>query len=203
MKESKVIRDPEAFQLLADETRMKMVYLLRAKELTVSQIAAELGLTTQTIYHHVKRLKESSMIEVSREERVDHLVESYYRATAGTFYFVNGGCGDEGRGEDAVGRALDTLSGLGHEIEVGPGLVKEISKQVESLWKRREDPEIMTKIYDMDDFNPLIQRQVVEFVMLLTMSDGEFRKYIDAQSKMRSALLSASRDRGKGAESTE
>ncbi|UCE80775.1 MAG: winged helix-turn-helix transcriptional regulator [Methanobacteriota archaeon] len=195
MKENKVIRDPEAIQLLADDTRMKMVYLLRAKELTVSQIAAELGLTTQTIYHHVKRLKECDMIEVAREERIDHLVESYYRATAGTFYFVNGRCADERRDEKAVERALVTLGALGYEIEAEAPLVKSVSKQMEMLWRHREDPSIMTKIFEMDDFNPFVQRQVVEFAMLMAMTNKDFEKYMDAQRRLRSMLLSARNER--------
>ena len=191
MKESKVIRDPGAFQLLADETRMKMVYLLRAKELTVSQIAAELGLTTQTIYHHVKRLRECGMIEVTREERVDHLVESYYRATAGTFYFVDGRCADERKGVAAVEEALKTLNALGHEIEVGPDDIKKISQLVAALWMERENPDVITKIYDMDEFDPLVQRQVVEFAMLMTMKDRDFKRYIEAQADLRRMLMSA------------
>ncbi|UCE45589.1 MAG: winged helix-turn-helix transcriptional regulator [Methanobacteriota archaeon] len=191
MKETKIIRDPEAIQLLADETRMKMIYLLRAKELTVSQIAAELGLTTQTIYHHVKKLKECDMIEVAREERVDHLVESYYRATAGTFYFVDGRCADERRGEKAVEKALATLGAMGHEVEAGAPVVKGISKQVEMLWKQRENPDVMTKIFEMNDFNPFVQRQVVEFAMLMTMTDKDFEKYMAAQRRLRDLLLSA------------
>ena len=191
MKETKVIRNPEAFQLLADDTRMKMVYLLRAKELTVSQIAGELGLTTQTIYHHVKRLKECGMIEVSREERVDHLVESYYRATAGTFYFVDGRCADERKGKAAVQEALKTLNALGYGIDVGHADTKDISRLVGALWKERENPKVITKIYDLDEFDPLVQRQVVEFAMLMTMSDRDFEKYVNAQADLRNMLQSA------------
>ena len=194
-KDSRVIRDPEAFQLLADETRMKMIYLLRAKELTVSQIAGELSLTTQTIYHHVKRLKECGMIEVSREERVDHLVESYYRATAGTFYFVDGRCADERKGKAAVQEALKTLNTLGYGIDVGLTDAKNISALVGVLWKERENPEVITKIYDLDEFNPLVQRQVVEFAMLMTMSDRDFKAYIEAQEDLRRVLLSARKNR--------
>src|SRR2546425_4507968 len=82
MKAFKVIRDPEAFQLLGDETRRRVVYLLRAKEMTVSQIAAELNLTPQAIYHHIRKLKEAGIVEIAREERVDHFIETYYRASA-------------------------------------------------------------------------------------------------------------------------
>ncbi|MFO7618288.1 MAG: ArsR family transcriptional regulator [Thermoplasmata archaeon] len=45
MQTVKMITDPEAFQLLADETRRKMIYLLRVKDMTVSQIAEQMGLT--------------------------------------------------------------------------------------------------------------------------------------------------------------
>ncbi|MDH5439799.1 MAG: winged helix-turn-helix domain-containing protein, partial [Candidatus Bathyarchaeota archaeon] len=86
MKPIKVINDPEAFQLLGDETRRKIIFLLRVKEMTVSQIAAELNITPQAVYHHIKKLRNGDMIEVAREERIDHLIESYYRATAETFY---------------------------------------------------------------------------------------------------------------------
>src|SRR2546425_538311 len=59
MKAFKVIKSPEAFQLLADETRRRIIYLLRAKEMTVSQISAELGLTPQAIYHHIRKMRDA------------------------------------------------------------------------------------------------------------------------------------------------
>ena len=50
MKPFMVVKEPEAFQLLADETRRKILYLLRVKEMTVSQLSSELGLTSQAVY---------------------------------------------------------------------------------------------------------------------------------------------------------
>ena len=82
MKSMITISDPEGFKLFADETRRRIVFLLRAKEMTVSQIAQEFNLTPQAVYHHIKRLVKGGMVEVTREVRVDHLIESYYRATA-------------------------------------------------------------------------------------------------------------------------
>src|SRR2546422_211544 len=90
MKAFKMIKDPEAFRLLADETRRRIIYLLRAKEMTVSQIAAELNLTPQAIYHHIRKLRDSDLVEVAREERVDHFIETYYRATAEMFNLSHG-----------------------------------------------------------------------------------------------------------------
>ncbi len=90
MRSIKTINDPEAFKLLGDETRRKMVFLLRAKEMTVSQVAEEIDLTPQAVYHHIRKLVEGEMVEVSREVRVDHIIESYYRATAECFHIVVG-----------------------------------------------------------------------------------------------------------------
>ena len=87
MQHLKLIRDPEAFQLLGDETRRKIIFLLRVKEMTVSQIAADLNITPQAVYHHIKKLQKADLIEVAREERVGHLIESYYQATAESFMF--------------------------------------------------------------------------------------------------------------------
>src|SRR5439155_197835 len=62
-KAFKLITDPDAFQLLGDETRRRIIYLLRAKEMTVSQIAGELNLTPQAIYHHIRKLMDAGMVE--------------------------------------------------------------------------------------------------------------------------------------------
>ena len=56
MKPVKTISDPESFKIAADDTRRKIIHLLRAKEMTVSQIADELDLTPQTVYHHIRKL---------------------------------------------------------------------------------------------------------------------------------------------------
>ena len=101
MKAFKVIKDPEAFRLLADETRRRVIYLLRAKDMTVSQIAAELNLTPQAIYHHIRKMRDTGLVEVAREERVDHFIETYYRATAEIFNFSHG----EGMPQAFAGRS--------------------------------------------------------------------------------------------------
>ena len=190
MKERKVIKNPDAFQLLADETRLKMIYLLRAKEMTVSQMASDLGLTPQTIYHHIKKLREAEMVEVSREERIDHLVESYYRATAGFFYFVHGGCGTEWEGPEVVANALNALGRLGHEIDTNSTGSAKILKLLEELHSTRENPDIMAKVYQMDDVDPFVQETLIEFAVLMDLDDRKFEKYLDTQRTMREWLLS-------------
>src|SRR5215831_17187099 len=90
MKAFQIIKDPSAIELLGDDTRRRVIYLLRARGWTISQMAEELGLTPPAIYHHIKKLLGAGMVEVAREERVENFVEIYYRATAEVFEFSYG-----------------------------------------------------------------------------------------------------------------
>lgn len=92
MKKVKVFKDPRAFKILSVETRRKIIHLLRVKERTVSQIAEDLGKTPQVIYHHIRKLLDADMVEVAKEVRIDHFIETYYRATAEVFECI---CADE------------------------------------------------------------------------------------------------------------
>jgi DNA-binding transcriptional ArsR family regulator len=194
MKDSKVIKSPEAFQLLADETRLKMVYLMRAKEMTVSQMASELGLTPQTIYHHIKKLRDVGMVEVSREERIDHLVESYYRATAGVFLFADGACSKDGDEAARMRKTLEALATLGHELNVEPASISKTAKLKEDLRKHRENSRIIERVYDLDDIDPFIQKDVVEFMTLIEMSDKEFEKHLATLRTLRKWLRTQKTD---------
>src|SRR3989442_13758343 len=87
MKPVKMITDPVAMELLGDDTRRRIIYLLRTRELTISQIAEELRMTPQAIYHHIKKLWPAQLVEVAREEKVDNFIDTYYRAAAEAFSF--------------------------------------------------------------------------------------------------------------------
>ncbi|UCE92369.1 MAG: winged helix-turn-helix transcriptional regulator [Methanobacteriota archaeon] len=189
MKDRKVIRDPGAFQLLADETRLKMVYLLRAKEMTVSQIAGDLGLTPQTIYHHIRKLREADMVEVAKEERIDHLVESYYRATAGVFHFVNGACSQEGDETTRTEMALKAISKMGHELEVTRPFVAKVAKLRDEIRRRTEDPTVLDRVYELEGLDPFIQRDVIELIVMTEMDDDEFERCLDSLRKLRRLLI--------------
>ena len=90
MKPVKIIRDPECCQLIGDETRRKIIFLLRAKPMSVSQIAETLELSPQTVYHHIQKLKKADMVQVVSEKRSGHLIESFYQSTAEVFHFMIG-----------------------------------------------------------------------------------------------------------------
>jgi len=189
MKDRKIIRDAGAFQLLADETRMKMIYLLRAKEMTVSQIASQVGLTPQTVYHHIRKLRKAGLVEVSKEVRTEHIVESFYRATAGYFHFVNGSCASECKGMEWLREILKGLGNLGLEVNLSDKETAGILKLGEELKRRWEDPDIVGKIYDMDDIDPSVGHDLGEFAMMMRMNEREFAKYLETQRTLRERLL--------------
>jgi len=57
----------ELFKVLADETRLKIVYLLSQEELCVCDIAAILGLTVSNVSHHLRVLRVAHLVKFRRE----------------------------------------------------------------------------------------------------------------------------------------
>jgi DNA-binding transcriptional ArsR family regulator len=191
MKTMITIRDPAAFQLVADETRRKIIYLLRAKELTVGQISTELNLTPQAVYHHIKKLQDGGMVEVVKEERVGHLIESYYRATAEVFSFSMGKTATGIRAaHDQVVTALSSLKRLGFKVDLDE---KKISKLVDVLVEHEkccETENLEEKISKLEDIDFITQQTVREYAETLMMSDEEYAKRLELKRKFRDMLKS-------------
>ena len=185
------IRDPEAFQLVADETRRKIIYLLRVKEMTVGQIASDLNLTPQAVYHHIKKLQDGGMVEVVKEERVGHLIESYYRATAEAFSFSFGKTPTGVKvAKEQVITVLNSLKKLGFKVELDE---KKITKLVDVLVEHEQccDLEkLEEKVSNLEDIDFLTQQTVREYAETLMMSDEEFTKRLELKRKFRDLLKS-------------
>ena len=194
MKAVKQITNPEAFQLLADETRRKVMFLLRVKEMTVSQIAAELNVTPQAIYHHIKKLQKGEIVEVVREERVDHLIESYYRTTAETFSFS---VGTTSKGimatKEHMTTVLNALKNLGFKIEPDDKKISQLVDVQVELKQCCAAGQFEDKISELDDVDFLTKLTVEEYAEILSMSDKEFTKMQELRKKFRDILLSLTR----------
>jgi len=197
MKSMMVIREPEAFQLLADETRRKILYLLRVKEMTVNEIAEQLGITSQAIYHHIKKLVKGNMVEVVREERVGHLIESYYRATAEDFLLTHGKMSpqslhDRKLAEEQVTTVLNALNKLGFKLEFDEDKISQLvdvrTQLGESCVECKQKYE--DKIWNMDDLNFLTKMIASDFAGTLLMSDEEFARKMETGKKYRALLRS-------------
>ncbi len=205
MKAFIVVREPEAFQLLADETRRKILYLLRVKEMTANQIAEELGVTSQAIYHHIKKLLKGKMIEVSKEERVGHLIESYYRATAEDFLLSTGKTRaktlhNRKLVEEQVTAVLNAFKKLGFKLEPN----EKQTSQLVDLWVGMQEGcpgskklELEDEIWNMDELGLLEKTMAAEIMCILVMSDHEFTINQENRQKFRSALLSLRREQKK------
>ena len=191
MKPIKAIKDPEAFQLLGDETRRKIVFLLRVKEMTVSQIAAELNITPQAVYHHIKKLQKADMVEVAREERIDHLIESYYRTTAETF-FCSVGKTPRSRelAEDQVRTVLNALKRLGFNLEFDENQISKLINVESKLDEYKGSEKFEDAIADLNDVDFLTKQVVQKYAEIVSMSDKEFSKQQELKKKFRDLLIS-------------
>jgi DNA-binding transcriptional ArsR family regulator len=191
MKPIITITDPEAAKIAMDDTRRKILYLLRAKEMTVSKIADELNLTPQTVYHHIKKLCNVGMVEVSKEVRVDHLIESYYRATAEMFHFTMGKqTNNEDTANEKIRSTLEALKRIGYNLQYDEEKVKELARmaiELEDCCSCRDVEEAIAKLDDVDYFT---KQDVQEYSGLLSMSNQEMTRRNEVQIKFRELLRS-------------
>jgi DNA-binding transcriptional ArsR family regulator len=198
MKAVKHITDPEAFKILADDTRKRMIFLLRVKEMTVSQIADELDLTPQTVYHHIKRLVEAGMVEVTREVRVDHLIESYYMSTAEVFHLTVGKTsGGKETLKEMIPVTLDALKRLGFNItytDKDVAQLAELTMERAECCSAKEYEEAVSKLEDVDLFT---KEDVQEYAALLSMSDKQLEEQDEIDLKFRTLLRSLVKQRPK------
>ncbi len=196
-KAFKLIKDPEAFQLLGDETRRRVIYLLRAKEMTVSQIAGELNLTPQAIYHHIRKLRDAGMVEVAREERVDHFIETYYRATAEIFNMSHGSGSSGTYHEEMAGESLKALAKIGLTVREDPTMASrlvEVEKRMDQIGEKQTWAEAIAGLEDVDFF---VKQGVDHLAKLLMMSDKEFNEYLNLIKEERKLLRSLTEAPGK------
>lgn len=196
MRAIKLIKDPEAFQLLADDTRRRIIHLLRAKERTVSQIAEELGLTPQAIYHHVRRMKSADLIEVAKEERIDHFIETYYRATAEIFHLSHGEEGAKANEEKQTKETLVNLDRIGIKVPFDDESVSKLVKATSSMKDCTNNSTWMDKITELEDVDFFTKQGMIEYSCLATMSDKEFEGFLDGYRAMRRLLHSAAETHG-------
>jgi len=72
--------------LLGSEQKWRITQLLAKQEMTVQEIAAEIGVSVPTAHEHVTRLKEAGIIKVTRTEVKRGVVKKYYRTASNVFF---------------------------------------------------------------------------------------------------------------------
>ena len=176
---------------MADDTRRRVIYLLRAKDMTVSQIASELQKTPQGIYHHIRKLLDAGLVEVAKEERVDHFIETYYRATAEVFEFIHGEGGSEKYGEQRTREALQALKQLGIDARADDEIIERLLKISKQMNELALTPEMEERIQSLEGLDFIGKKHVADYLNLLTMSDKQFEEWLNFERTRRNLLKSA------------
>jgi DNA-binding transcriptional ArsR family regulator len=190
MRAFKVISDPKSFDVIGDKTRRRIIYILRARDLSVSQIADELEVTPQAIYHHIKKLLETGMVEVAKEERIGHFIESYYRATAEVFEFQYGEGASQKPGEAEAKEAIRALERVGIVLRPDDETISKYVKLMMKIESAGSNPEIEDKIAEMPDIDLLCSQHARKLARSLSMTDKQYEEMLELERKAR-ALLKA------------
>jgi DNA-binding transcriptional ArsR family regulator len=188
---------PEAFKLLEDETRRRIVFMLREETLTVKEIAKRLGMTPQNIYHHMNKLEDNEIVEMGYERREGHLIESYYQTTSENLIY-----NEDWMPQDPVKSYLDILNGLNelnHNIIVNNETAEEIKKLHEAVLSNFQDKTVQIQPCDICSFsgffmkfgplNPVLLKQILEFAGFLDMKDEQFDQYLASLRNLRYYLF--------------
>lgn len=190
MRAFKVIRDPKGFDIIGDKTRRRIIYILRARDLSVSQIADELEVTPQAIYHHIKKLLETGMVEVAKEERIGHFIETYYRATAEVFEFQYGEAASQKPGEAQAKEAIRALERVGIVLKADDETVSKYVRLMMKIESAGSNAEIEEKIAEMSDIDLLCSQHARKLARSLSMTEKQFEEMQELEKKAR-ALLKA------------
>ena len=190
LRHIKIIKDPAAFDLLSDETRRRMNHLLRAKEMTVSQIAGELSLTPQAIYHHIRKMKKVGLVDVAREERVGHFVETYYRSAAEIFQFSLGEGKSISANESNVREALAGLQKLGM-IECLPDdrTLRRIIEKLDQIAHSKDRARRVEKIAEADEADLFVREMMMDFAEMVSQTEEQLEDQLELQRQLRDLLL--------------
>ena len=82
--ESETVRKlSKVFQVLSDETRLKIIRALEKRELCVSDIARKAGVSQTAVSHQLRTLRQMDLV---REQRVGQRV--YYRIADGHIFCI-------------------------------------------------------------------------------------------------------------------
>ena len=80
-----IVQDPKQLRALGDVVRTKIVFLLRERAASITELAEVLKSPKGTVGHHVKVLEQAGLIRVVRTRKVRALTEKYYGRVARLF----------------------------------------------------------------------------------------------------------------------
>jgi DNA-binding transcriptional ArsR family regulator len=94
-----LVQEPQQLRALSHDLRAKIIFLLRERAASITELSAALASPKGTVGHHVKVLEEAGLIHVVRTRKVRALTEKYYGRVARLFVLR----GDETLPEELTG----------------------------------------------------------------------------------------------------
>ena len=188
----------EAFKLMEDKTRRRIVFMLRDEPLSVKQISERLELTPQNIYHHMNKLQDADIVELNYERKKGHLIESYYTTTAENFIFS-----DDRIPELPTQSFVDILNGLnelGFHVDVSldnAGILEELNSEYATTFEMDAQLPDLCRMCSFSGFfmkfgpmNPYLLNRLYMYASLIKMSDVDFQDSMEKLKKIRDFLQS-------------
>ncbi|MDK2891059.1 MAG: hypothetical protein PWR21_1691 [Methanoculleus sp.] len=69
MEPADIVLTKETFEVLASETRLTILKTLNERRMTITELAADLGLAKSTVHHHLQRLADSGLVTAGDDVR--------------------------------------------------------------------------------------------------------------------------------------
>jgi len=121
MKEVEIVDDPEKIKIIIEDTRTKILRLLRFRDMTISELASILNKDVSTIFRHIKKLESAGFVKVTGERRIHNVPEKIYGRTAKTIFLApESYVKDEAikkMNKKRVEILADTLRSLGYKVK--------------------------------------------------------------------------------------
>nr|NIV43392.1 hypothetical protein [Candidatus Bathyarchaeota archaeon] len=134
------------------------------------------------------------LVKVAREERIDHIVESYYQATAETFICSIGSLRKETIKVDLVD-VLEGLNKIGFKMEGHDEVVAKLIDLETKMIKYKGAKSLEDELVKLDkDLDFMTLHWIKRYADIMLMSEEEFAKRQKISKAIRQLLLSICRE---------
>jgi DNA-binding transcriptional ArsR family regulator len=159
-----LVQEPHQLRALSQELRAKIVFLLRERAASITELAEALATPKGTVGHHVKVLEDAGLIHVVRTRKVRAMTEKYYGRVARLFVL---------RGDET--------------------LPKELSGTFGAMMLRQAADELVAAHADKDQsallHARLSEKDVLRFQRRLNRLIADFQRAQDAEGEMHALTL--------------
>jgi len=184
-KDVVVVTDPKIIKVGIEDTRRKILALLRFNDLAVSQIADVIGKDESTVYRHVEKLKTAGYIQTTGERTVHHIPERIYGRTARVFILSPDDFGKADASRILDKERMDQVAAAVRIVSKAGYKTGDQEKSAELLTEAFTEMDLRTfKIFsDVDDEALADQGKIVRarllVMLLLLRGDAKLEKKFD------------------------